>query len=424
MSEKILIKKIRYPDFSKDKLKTGDLLYESSSGIRKGRIISLCENIEAADAKIFDGRGRYILPSFIDLCSHFCEPGYEYRENIDTGSFAALCGGYSDVLVMPDTFPAIDTTRALTDLSVRIARRSHCNIHKCAALTFSLAGEECCDYDSLAAAGAIAFCDCEEQKLGTRILRKAMQRCAERDYLIILSPGRSSEYLDCPVSEGMAACALGVVGEPASVEEISVAGYIILARETGCRIHIRGISCAGSVAAIAAAKREGLRITASTSPYYFSLCERDVIFIGNSAKIYPPLRKSSDRDAIIQGICDGTIDCIDSAHIPRAAYEKKSKVSDSLFGAIGLQSTFAAAVTYLLLPGHIDIFRLSEILSFAPAKILGLPIPELNSDASSFNIVSLNEEFILTNSYLKSRSLNCPYMGMSLVGMVDKTVIF
>ncbi len=424
MMEKILIKNIRIPDPETQKIENSDILFSLSDNKNGGRIIEISENIFSKDARMIDGEGGYLLPCFCDIAADFCEPGYEHRESIETGSLAAFYGGYSQVMLTPDTEPFADRPEVLERIDGITGRAARCEILKSGALTVEGKGKSLCDYERLWRHGAICFSDGNSPRYDMRVLREAMSACAQKDYTVILSPQRDPLYAESVMNSSKSADILGVEGEPASVEARTVTSYLILAKETGCRIHIRNISCAASVLAVRTAKEQGVRVTASASIYHFSLTDKDTVFIGANAKIYPPLRSESDREAVIQGIADKTIDCIESGHIPMSPAEKAGGMKSAGFGAIGLQNVFSCICTYLLAEGHIDIFRVIELLCVQPRRILGLePVCKVDKDCKAFSLCDFGKEMILTNSYLKSRSTNCPYVGMSLCGSVRNTFI-
>ena len=424
MMEKLLIKNIRIPDPDTRKIQIADILLARSKSREEGRIIEISETIQAEDARVMDGEGGYLLPCFCDIASDFCQPGYEYRETIETGSLSAFYGGYSHVMLTPDTKPFADSASVLEDIDRISKATARCHILKCGALTKSGRGLELCDYDKLSGNGALCFSDGNFPRHDMRLLRLAMLECAGKDHMIMLTPVRDPLYPDSTMTCGSAARLLSAPAEPPSSEARTVASYLILAEETGCRIHLRNISTAASVEAVRAAKQKGIRVSASTSPMYFSFTDNDTVFIGSNAKVYPPLRSQSDRDAVIRGLVDSTIDCIESSHIPLSLMEKAGGMESARFGAIGLQTVFGCAVTYLLSAGHIDIYRLIDLLSVQPRRILGLtPVNKVDKDCNAFVLCDMSKEIILTSSYLKGRSTNCPYIGMSLCGEVVKTFI-
>ncbi len=414
---KTLITNVKIPDCKSGKIQVSDILFDDE------RILEISRHIEDGEARVISGDGDYLLPSFTDLSSDFSAPFGSAKENMETGSLSAYFGGYSDVLLTSGADTPCDNKKILDQISDIALRQARCRIHKSGALSLGTKGEELCNYGELHESGAVFFTDGPVVP-NSKVLRQAMLACAAKDYPVILSPARDPLYADACVTEGRIAGLLKVGAEPPSAEARAVASYILLAEETGCRVHIRGISTAASAALIRFAKDRGVRITASTSPWYFSLTAEDTVFIGANAKVYPPLRSEKDRQKIIEALADGTIDAIDSDHRPCTKQEKSGAFSKAAFGAIGLQTVFSLAVTYLLLPGHIDIFRLCELLSLNPARILGIdPSYTVDTDCRAFNLANVSEEYILTNSYLKSRSFNCPYVGMSLCGNVRETFI-
>lgn len=424
MIEKVLIKNVRIPDPNTQKIENSDILFSLSDKKSGGRIIEISENIFSNEARIIDGEGGYLLPCFCDIAADFCEPGYLHRESIETGSLAAFYGGYSQVMLTPDTEPFADRPEVLDRIGSIAERTAHCEILKCGALTLDGKGKSLCDYELLCRHGALCFSDGNSPQYDMRVLRAAMSACAVKDLTVILTPQKDPLYAEGVMNCSKSADILGVKGEPSSVEARMVAAYLILAKETGCRIHIRNISCAASVCAVKTAKEQGVRVTASVSAHHFSLTDKDTVFIGANAKIYPPLRAESDRQAVIRGIADKTIDCIESGHVPLSLSEKAGGMKSAAFGAIGLQSVFSCVCTYLLSRGHIDIFRAIELLCIEPRRILGLePLSKVDENCKAFTLCDFGKEMILTNSYLKSRSTNCPYVGMSLCGSVRNTFI-
>lgn len=381
----ILIRNVRIPSLTDKKIRSADIL------LSKDRIIDISKKISRDNVTVIDGKRDLILPSFVDLAADIHHPDNNEREDIASGSLAALRGGYSDILVR-------DKGDDITNIY------SHCRVHVCSCREGS----------------PFLYAD----DLNAHELSQLMKRASAHTSLLFLSPAPDPLYPNSCVTEGRTASMLKLPCEPPSAEARRISEYLILAEENDCRIHIRGISCAKSIELIRHAKADGIKVTASTSPCYFSLTASDLFFIGANAKVYPPLREEYDRMAVIEGIKDGTIDCIDSGHTPRTRAEKSGTVSDAAAGATGLQSCFSAVVTYLLVPGHIDIFRLCELLCLAPARILGLKAPkEIDTDCRAFNLASVSSEFIFSENYIKGKSTNSPFINMSLCGNIRETYI-
>jgi len=390
----ILIKNVRIPSLSKRRLESCDLLFVQGEKNEKGKILEISKRITDNASRIIDGEGDFILPAFIDLSADIHHPDNPERETVMGGSLSAFSGGYSDLLVKSKGDEGIEDSY------------SYCKLHICS------------DKNDKNVPYVYA------KGLNIRELRDFMKESAENGSVIFLSPEPDPLYHNSCVTEGRTSSLLGLPCEPVLAEIRRIFDCLTLADERDARIHISGISCAGSVELIRRAKADGIKVTASTSPVYFSLKDDDIFFIGPNAKVYPPLRGESDRLAVIEGIKDGTIDCIDSGHTPRTQKEKGRSIIEAQYGAIGLQSCFSAVVTYLLLPGHIDIFRLCELLYLAPARILGLKASEnLDKDCRAFNLASISTEFIFSKSYLKGKSTNSPFINMSLCGNIRETFI-
>jgi len=351
-----------------------------------------------------------ILPSFTDMHCHLRDPGFEHKEDILTGTAAAAAGGYGALLCMPNTKPVTDNPETIRYI-IEKAAESDCRVYPTAAITVGQKSETLCDFDALAKAGAVAFTDDGRPVESAALMAEAMKKCAEKDYLII-SHSEELSLAGGAMNESETSRALGLKGTPNAAEDIAVAREIILAEMTGCRLHIAHVSTRGSLRLIREAKARGVRVTAETCPHYFSLCDENVEKIGVNAKMNPPLRSRDDRNAVIEAICDGTIDCISTDHAPHSAEEKAVGLAKAPNGIIGLQTAFAVSYTYLVRTGYISLDRLSALMSENPARIAGIPLPEKAVTAE------LEEPFVFTEDMIKSKSKNSPYIGMTLYGKI------
>lgn len=355
----------------------------------------------------------FILPAFIDTHCHLREPGFEYKEDIASATAAAYAGGYAAVTAMPNTRPVIDTPEAVADLLSRAEKAAHCKVYPTAAITVGQKGQELCDFDALAEAGAIAFTDDGHPVENAGIMAEAMRRCAKHGYLI-MSHCEELSLAAGAMNEGVNSRALGLKGTPNAAEDVMIARDIILSEMTDCRLHIAHVSTKGGVELIRAAKSRGVKVTAETCPHYFTFTDADVGPIGVNAKMNPPLRSDEDRSAVIEGLRDGTLDCISTDHAPHAAFEKNVGLEKAPNGIIGLQTAFAAAYTFLVRPGHISLERLSELLTFSPARILGVSPP---SDTVTADV---SEPFMFSEDMILSKSKNSPFIGMTLYGKIGR----
>jgi len=371
----------------------------------------------------FDARGALAMPAFIDLHCHLREPGEEEKETISTGTAAAVAGGFGTVVAMPNTKPPIDNPELLRRVIERAKLWGFCEVLPTAAITVGQKGRELCDFDALHEAGAVAFSDDGFPVSDAGLMREALKRCEKRGYLVISHSEELSLSAGGVMNEGRTAAALGVKGIPNSAEAVAIARDLILAKETGARLHIAHVSTKEGVELIREAKARGVNVTCETCPHYFSLCDEDVMFYGGNAKMNPPLRSRVDVKAVIDAIADGTIDSISTDHAPHTERQKNCPLPEAKNGIIGLQTAFSAAVTYLLLPGHIDIFRLCELFSTGPAKILGRTAEIKPGAKCGVTLVNPNREIVISRSIIKSKSFNTPFMGMSLYGTVERVVL-
>lgn len=373
--------------------------------------------------EVFDARGSLAVPAFTDMHCHLREPGEEEKETINTGTAAAAAGGYGAVVAMPNTKPPIDTVQRLRDELDTARAWGMCEVLPAAAITLGQRGQILCDFDALHKAGAVAFTDDGMPVSDAGVMLEAMRRCATGGYIIISHCEEPSLSAGGVMNEGRTARTLGVRGIPNAAEEVMIARDIILSEETGCRLHVAHVSTAGGMRMIRDAKSRGVKVTCETCPHYFSFCDEDVMFYGANAKMNPPLRSREDVAAVIEAIADGTVDCISTDHAPHTEKQKSGPLAEVKNGITGLQTSFAAAVTYLVMPGHIDIYRLVELLCIRPAEMLGRESEIKPGAHVSIAVVNPNREIVISRSMLKSKSFNTPFMGLSLFGAVERTFV-
>ena len=352
-------------------------------------ILKIGQNI-TADAQIYDAQGRYVTPGFIDLHCHLRDPGYLYKETILSGTAAALAGGYSVVVCMPNTKPIADNPDVLKYI---LNSAASCAVYPTGSITIGEEGKELCDFDELTNAGAVAFTDDGKPVTDSLLMKRAL----ETGYLIISHP--EDIYLKTTNS----------------AEDIMIARDLILAEETGGRLHLAHVSTRGGVRLIRDAKMRGVNVTCETCPHYFSFTKDN-----SNARMNPPLRSQADVDAIIEGLQDGTIDCISTDHAPHAAHEKTGE--NILNGITGLQTAFAAGVTNLVMTGKVKLKRLVELITINPAKILGFDVSIKEGGAANLNVIDIEKAVTIEESMLKSLSFNTPFLRQTLYGTVDYTL--
>lgn len=397
--------------------------------VKDGKIAAVVPRAEGAEFTadiIVDGGGKFIIPGLIDLHVHLREPGFEYKEDIASGSKCAAAGGVTSVFAMPNTKPVCDSAEVLSYIKDK-AESADCRVFPVAAITKGLASEELCDLPALSEAGAAAFSDDGKPVMTSKLLYEAMKTAHEHDLLIMSHCEDMSLAKGGAINEGTISRMLGLPGIPSLAEDVATERDIMVAEATGARLHICHVSTRGSLDCIRRAKARGVRVTAETCPHYFSLTDADVIYYGSNAKMNPPLRTQDDVKAVIEAIIDGTIDCISTDHAPHSAKEKGTDVKTALNGIIGLQTSFIASYTNLVQPGHISFARLIELMAAAPARVTGLDklgLGRLEAGCpADFALVTLGCDHTVTKESLRGKSTNTPFAGMTFGARVDATYV-
>jgi dihydroorotase len=372
--------------------------------------------------QVFDCAGLTIIPGLIDMRVFTGEPGAEYRETLATASEAAVAGGVTTMIVMPNTDPVIDDA-AIVDFILRRARDTALvRVAPMAAITKGLAGELMTEIGALKEAGAVAVTDAVRSVANAGLFRRALTYAKDFDMLVVQhveEPSLSKGVMNASES----ASRLGLAGNPAMAEVIMLERDIRLVEMTGARYHAAQISCAESLAVIRAAKGKRLPVTCGVSIHHLTLNENDIGAYRTFFKLSPPLRSEGDRQALVAGVRDGTIDVIVSSHDPQSADTKRLPFAEAAFGAIGLETMLAAALG-LHHDGHIPLERLVESMSSKPAEILGLESGRLEPGApADFVVLDLNQHWTVQEANLRSRSKNSPLEDCSMEGRVMETVI-
>lgn len=384
-----------------------DILLVRESAKAQGKIVAIGPNLKVEGYTPLTrvrGSGYYACRSFVDLHMHTCEPGAMYKEEIRTATAAAALGGYGDVVAIPSLPSAWQEGETLEYIYSNAAVSGKIPLLAAAYLTKGNRGEVLSDFEGLLAQGAAAFY--EEGNASPALLYTAMEKLAKLGALLILR-------CDTP--------SLGKRGDRTSssaAEAMAISSALAAAALTGCRLHLTLISTALSVELIREARARGVRVTCDTAPQYFTLTSADHLYYGNLAKVSPPLRGAKDRDAILDAIADGTIDCIVSDHTPETAEDKRKSPAEAPPGMIGLQTVFALGMRELVLTGRIDLYRLIDLLSTNPARILGLSERIAPNTPSKVTLFDLSREYTLSKEMLESKSKNCPWMGQSFQGSI------
>ncbi len=383
-----------------------------------GKLAVSNENIPALDAT-----GKVVLPGFVDMQVNLGEPGEEHKETLATASAAAAAGGITTIVTTPDTDPIIDDP-ALVDFILRRARDTAIvKVHPSAALTKGQAGQEMTEFGLLKEAGAVAFSSGHRALKNAVILRRALTYARDFDSLIIHHAEDPDLAADGVMNEGENATRLGLPGIPHAAELIMIDRDIRLAELTRSRCHIAQLSTAGGVAAVRAAKAAGIMVTAGVSINHLSLNEIDIGAYRTFFKLSPPLRLEEDRQALIDGVADGTIDVVVSNHDPQNVEAKRHPFAEAESGAIGLETLFSAAMR-LVHDERLSLLDLVRAASDAPARLLGLSAGslEIGSDAD-IAIADLNEPWIASEDQFRSRSKNTAFEDARFSGRIVRTFV-
>jgi dihydroorotase len=370
-----------------------------------------------------DGAGRHLFPGFFDPHVHLRTPGEEHKEDLESGTRAAAAGGFCGVVAMPNTDPTVDCAPVLRSLREAAAREAHVPVGFMASITRALAGEQLTEMAELRAAGALGFTDDGRPVASGGLLRRALQYQRLCGGLIALHEEDPTLSGDGVMHEGEVSALLGMAGIPSISESTMIARDAALARYEDARIHVQHLSCRESVETVAAAKAAGVRITAEASPHHLTLTDealRDEL--ETRLKMNPPLRSERDRRALIDGLADGTIDCVATDHAPHAREEKEVPFEQAPMGTTGLETAFAALYTELVAPGALSLATLVARMT-AGASLFDLPVPSITVGApADLCLVDLEARWEVGEFGYESRAENCCFAGRTLRGRVLMTV--
>ena len=389
-----------------------------------GKITEIAEGIKADGCEIVDAKGKYVLPGLVDAHCHLRDPGFEYKEDIESGTRSAAKGGFTSIACMPNTNPVTDSEAVVKYILNKAKQDGYVNVFPIGAITKGQKGEELAEIGELKFAGAVAVSDDGKPVRSSSLMKKALQYASMFDITVISHCEDIDLAEEGVMNEGYTSTILGLKGIPAAAEETMVARELILAEYTGVPLHIAHVSTALSVELIRNAKKRGVKVTCETCPHYFSLTEEACIGYDTNAKVSPPLRTAKDVKAIIEGIADDTIDIIATDHAPHHADEKNVEFSLAANGLVGFETAVPLAVTYLVKPGIISVKKLVEKMSLNPARILSINKGSLEiGGAADITIIDINEEKIIDVSKFQSKSKNSPFGGMKLSGTVRTTIV-
>ena len=373
--------------------------------------------------QVISAEGKWVVPGLIDMHVHLRDPGYEWKEDISSGTRAAVAGGFTSVVCMANTNPVNDSPEVTRHIIEKSRREGCANVFPVAAVTLGLEGKEMADFSELADAGAVAFSDDGKPVENSLMFRRALEYVRPFGYHILSHAEDAALAGGGAAHEGWTARKLGIPGIPSAAEEVAIARDILIARQTGGKLHIQHISTRMGVEILRMARRAGLDVTGETAPQYFTLTDAALEGYDTNAKMNPPLRGEDDRMAILEGIQDGTIDAIASDHAPHEAYVKKCEFAAAANGIIGLQTSLPLSLS-LLAGGKVAAARLVELLSVGPARILGLRgkgTLAAGADAD-VTIIDPDAEWEFALGDVLSKSKNSPFLGWKMRGRAAATI--
>ncbi|MBM6852720.1 dihydroorotase [Mediterraneibacter glycyrrhizinilyticus] len=389
--------------------------------ITNGLISAIGESISPASSEdVIPAEGLVAAPGLIDTHVHFRDPGFTHKENLHTGSLAAAKGGFTSVICMANTSPVVDNEQTLSDILTR-SKDEKIRIFQAASVSLGLKGEEPTDMKALAAAGACGFTDDGIPLKNAAFLYDAMKKTAELGVPISLHEEDPSFIKNNGINHGPVSEQLGIYGSPSVAEESLVARDCLLALRSGAHVVIQHISSGRSVEIVRMYKALGAKLHAEATPHHFTLTEEAVLKYGTLAKMNPPLRTEADRQAIIAGLADGTIDIIATDHAPHSPEEKGRSITGAPSGIIGLETALALGITSLVRPGHLTLMQLLEKMTVNPADLYHLPSGRVEVGKAADLVLFDPEECWTPTEYL-SMSSNSPFTGWKLYGKVKYTI--
>lgn len=416
---RILIKNGRILDPSVGLDEMGDLL------IADGKIQELVKVENAQADKVIDAQGAFVMPGLVDLHVHLRDPGLTYKETVETGCAAAINGGYTTIFAMPNTKPVADAPEVISYVEEK-GKKAGIHVHQVGAITKGMQGKELADFDGMFAAGCIALSEDGKSVMDSGLYREAMQIAAEKNVPIFAHCEDINLVQGGVMNLDEKAKDLGLPGISNAVEDIIVARDILLAKETGARLHLCHCSTADSVRMLRVAKEEGLPVSGEACPHHFCLTSKDIPKDDGNYKMNPPLRAEADRKAIIEGLRDGAFDAISTDHAPHSKEEKNGSMKEAAFGIVGLETVVPLTITKLYKKEKFPALRIAELLSTGPARIAGILGKEAGTlsvnGPANITIIDPEARIKVDAEQFLSKGRNTPFSGWEGFGEVKYTI--
>ena len=392
--------------------------------LEDGKIVEIADYIAPDGSEELDVSGKHVFPGLIDIHVHLREPGFEKKEDIESGSKAAVKGGFTQVCCMPNTNPVTDNKVVVTYIKARAKEVNLCKVHPIGAITKGLQGEEMAGIASMKKAGAVAISDDGVAVKDARMMRLAMEYAKGFGMTCLCHCEDKSLVDGGSVHEGLSATIAGLKGIPRAAEDVIIAREISLAELLDCPVHICHVSTYSGVRMIRDAKRAGIKVTAETCPHYYSVTDEIIRTYDTNTKVNPPIREEMDKQAILEGLRDGTIDCIVTDHAPHHEDDKNVEYNLAAFGISGIETSFGFAIKYLYETGVLTLNEIADKMSYNPAQILGLEGGEIKEGGiADLTIADLNESWIVDPQKFISKGKNSPFGGYELKGTIAYTIV-
>ena len=387
--------------------------------IKDGKNVKIADSISEKGEQVIDATGLHIFPGLIDMHVHLRDPGYEYKEDIESGTKAAVKGGFTQVCCMPNTAPIMDNKVVVSYVKNKAKEVGACKVHPIGAITKGEKGEQLANIGEMKKAGAVAISDDGVAVKSARIMRLAMEYASGFD-MICLCHCEDKELVDGGVvNEGLSSTIAGLKGIPRAAEDIIIAREIALAESLDVPVHICHVSTHSGVRLIRDAKKAGVKVTAETCPHYYAVTDEIITSFDTNTKVNPPIREDKDKQAILEGLKDGTLDCIVTDHAPHHINDKNVEYNLASFGISGIETSLGFAITYLYKQGVLTLPEIAEKMSYAPAKILKLDGVEIKENGvADLTIVNLDESYEVDPAKFVSKGKNSPFAGYKLDGVV------
>lgn len=391
--------------------------------VQDGKIVEKSENITKEADQVIDATGCMVMPGLIDLHVHFRDPGLTYKEDIESGSQAAVRGGFTTVCCMPNTKPVTDNEETVKYIIDKSNQVGLLNVLPVGSVTKNMEGKEITDVFALKDAGICAISEDGKSVMNSGVYRKAMQNAVKAGLPVLAHCEDINLVEGGVINLGDKSEELGVKGISNAVEDVIAMRDIMLAKETGATLHLCHCSTRDSVEMVRRAKEEGIKVTAEVCPHHFSMCSDDITGNDSNFKMNPPLRAREDMEALIKGLSEDIMDVISTDHAPHSAEEKAKDMEHSPFGIVGLETSVALTMTNLVKKGYITPMQMAEKMSYNPAKVLGIEKGTLNvGKDADIVIINPDKEYAIDVEKFASKGKNTPFDGYKVFGEVTHTI--